>query len=216
MVVAIDGPAGAGKSTIASLVSKKTDLFYLNSGNFYRAITWKVLNEKREPEDTNEVIDVARNILIDIKDGNTNVDGMEVEEELHNPNVDRWVSEHSAIIPVRHEVNRRLRDVSKSIDIIMEGRDITTVVFPNAEIKLYLDADVETRVKRRYQQGIGNISLDEIRQNIIKRDKIDKNKAEGSLQIAPDAVYLDTSDLTIDQVCEKVINIIHSWKKQRE
>ncbi|MFP4382583.1 MAG: (d)CMP kinase [Spirochaetia bacterium] len=216
MVVAIDGPAGAGKSTVAALVAEKTDLFYLNSGNFYRAVTLKVLENNADPENDLEVIKSAESTAIEIREGRTFADGIDVEDKLHTPEVDRWVSEHSAIIPVRHVVVQRLRDVAQSLDIIMEGRDITTVVFPNAEVKIYLDADVETRVKRRFSQGIGATSLDEIRKNIIKRDKIDKNKAEGSLRIAPDAVYLDTSDLTIDQVCEKVVYIIHSWKNQQE
>jgi cytidylate kinase len=216
MVVAIDGPAGAGKSTVASLVAEQTDLFYLNSGNFYRAVTLKVLENNADPENEQEVIKSAENTAIEIREGRTFADGIDVENKLHTPVVDRWVSEHSAIIPVRHVVVQRLREVAQSLDIIMEGRDITTVVFPQAEVKIYLDADVETRVKRRFTQGIGDTSLDEIRENIIKRDKIDKNKAEGSLRIAPDAVYLDTSDLTIDQVCEKVVYIIHSWKNQQE
>ena len=114
----------------------------------------------------------------------------------------------SSIVHVRRVVNSHLRELASQTDSVVEGRDITTVVFPDAEIKIFLDASVETRAKRRYHQGTSNLSIREIAERIHARDRIDRNKIEGSLKIAPDALYLDTSDLTIDQVCEKVLDKI--------
>lgn len=208
MVVAIDGPAGVGKSTVARKVAESCGFLYLNSGEFYRAITWKALRNQVDPESEDEIIRVAREIDISVKDGRLHVDGESQDEELHTDRVDSWVAGHSAIVPVRHEVTRRLREVAVSTDLIMEGRDISTVVFPDAEVKIYLDASIETRAKRRHLQGTSSLSEAELIESIRERDEIDKNKQEGSLRVDDEALYLDTSDLTIDEVCEKVIKII--------
>ncbi len=208
MVVAIDGPAGVGKSTVAKAVAKNRGLFYLNSGNFYRAITWKTLKRGDDPAEPKNVVETAKNIDIRVADEKLLVDGKDVEVELHTDEVDSWVAGHSAIPEVRHEVNRMLRSVAKDNDVIMEGRDISTVVFPDADVKIYLDASIETRANRRYLQGTSRQTLEELQNSIKARDEIDKNKEEGGLRVAEGAVYLDTSDLTIDEVCEKVVAII--------
>ena len=119
-----------------------------------------------------------------------------------------FVASLSAIIPVRNIVNTMLRNIGKGMDIIVEGRDITTVVFPDADVKIFLDASVETRAKRRLDQGVSSLSFEELVESIKKRDHIDRNKPFGNLKISGDALYLDTSDLTIDEVCEKVIDKI--------
>ena len=204
MVVAIDGPAGVGKSTIASMIAEKLKMFYLNSGNFYRAITWKVLESGVDPEDNTAVIKIAEENPVSLENGKIHINGVDINDKLHLDNVDKWVAQHSAIIQVRHIVNKGLRETGRALDLIVEGRDITTVVFPDAELKLFLDASIETRAGRRFKQGVSGLSLKEITAGIENRDHIDKNKAEGSLKIAADAEYLDTSDLTIEQVCEKV------------
>jgi cytidylate kinase len=214
MVVAIDGPAGAGKSSVAKNVANKTGMFYLNSGNFYRAITFEVLRGKIDPEDTEAIIECAKNCTITLIDGDIHLNGENVEDQLHTDAVDRWVSEHSAIIPVRHIVNRMLRNVATHMDLIVEGRDISTVVFPDAEVKVYLDASIEVRAQRRFQQGVSTLTIEKIRENIQKRDTLDKNKEEGSLQKASDALYIDTSDLTIDEVCDRVILLIKNKPKK--
>jgi cytidylate kinase len=213
MVVAIDGPAGAGKSTIAKKIAEQSRMFYLNSGNFYRAITFSVLQNRVDPLDEKKIIDEAKKCSLSLDNGRMHLNGVDIEEELHTDAVDRWVAEHSAIVDVRHVVNKKLREVSKDIDVVAEGRDITTVVFPDADLKVYLDATPEVRAKRRFDQGTSKLSYQEIVENIKKRDKIDKNKPFGSLTIAPDAFYLDTSDLTIDQVCDKVVDKIRDEKK---
>lgn len=213
MVVAIDGPAGAGKSTIAKKIAKHSHMFYLNSGNFYRAITFSALQNGVDPLDETKIIDEAKKCSLSLDNGRMHLNGVDIEDELHTDAVDRWVAEHSAIVAVRHVVNKKLREVSNDIDVVAEGRDITTVVFPDADLKVYLDATPEVRAKRRFDQGTSKLSYQEIVENIKKRDKIDKNKPFGSLTIAPDAFYLDTSDLTIDQVCDKVVDKIRNEKK---
>ena len=212
MVVAIDGPAGTGKSTIARLVAERTGMFYLNSGSFYRAITWKVLRED-DPEDSEAVIRVARGINISIPDGRMAVNGSDVESDLRSDDVDRWVARHSALPAVREQVNQRLKALANAMDVVVEGRDMATVVFPDAELKIFLDASIETRAKRRFEQGTSELSLAQIEESIGQRDNLDKNKEYGRLRVADGAVYLDTSHLTIEEVCEKVVANIHGHDK---
>ena len=202
MVVAIDGPAGTGKSTVAHAVAEDLGLVYLNSGSFYRALTLALLNAGIDIDNEKAVMDFAQKQKLDYVDARLILNGNDVEGELHQDKVDASVSKVSAIVPLRHMVNARMRQIVKKLDIICEGRDMTTVVFPQAEHKFYLDASVDVQAKRRFDQGVSSLTLEEIKAAIIKRDEADKNKAEGSLKKAADARYIDTSDLTIKQVCE--------------
>jgi len=212
MVVAIDGPAGVGKSTISKLISEKTGMFYLNSGNFYRAVTYAVLISSADPENEDDVIKAAETCSFSIREGSLYLNGKNVEEYLHTDAVDEYVAQHSAIIPVRKIVNKNLRGIGENMDLIVEGRDITTVVFPDAEVKIYLDATIEKRAERRFAQGVSNLSLREHIRKIQFRDSIDTTKPFGSLKLVDDAFYIDTSDLTIDEVCEKVLQKIQEAK----
>lgn len=205
MILALDGPAGVGKSTIAKKIAEKASLFYVNSGNFYRAITLQIINANLLLSDIDQIVHIAANTKFSIKNGNLHVNDKNVEDSLHSDSIDEIVAQVSSIIKVREYVNTSIREISKSLDIIVEGRDITTVVFPNADLKIYLDASVSTRAKRRFNQGVSLLTIEEIEQSILARDKIDKTKPEGSLKISDDALYLDTSDLTIDEVCDKVL-----------
>lgn len=211
MIVAIDGPAGVGKSSIARMVASRAGMNYINSGNLYRAITYVVLSRYPggPPEDTDSIIDMARTCSFQLSGEHILVNGEDIDDRLHTDQVDAWVAQVSAIIPVRRIVNDKLRELAHQIDSVVEGRDITTVVFPDAEVKIFLDASVETRAKRRYHQGTSSLTVQEIADRIRARDELDRSKEEGSMKIAPDALYLDTSDLTIDQVCEKVLDKIH-------
>ncbi len=204
MIIAIDGPAGAGKSTVAKKLAEDLQFFYLNSGNFYRGVTLLVLSEAYDPENEKDIITAAEKARIEIRDGELYLNGNNVEARLHTDEIDNYVAEHSAIIEVRKRVNETIRKAIADLDIVAEGRDMTTVVFPDAEIKLYLDASLTARVERRNLQGVSAKSAEDIKKNLMKRDEIDKNKPFGSLQIAEDALYLDTTDLTIEAVCEKV------------
>ena len=209
MVIAIDGPAGTGKSTVAHAIAEDLHIVYLNSGSFYRALTLALLNSKIDLADTGKVLDFAKKQKLDYKNAHLFLNGEDVEDKLHSDEVDSHVSAVSSIPELRHFVNERMREIVKSMDIICEGRDMTTVVFPNAEYKFYLDANADVQAKRRFDQGVSNLTLEEIKQSIIKRDEMDKNKPEGSLKKAPDAQYIDTSDLTIKQVCEIIRSKIH-------
>lgn len=208
MIIAIDGPAGVGKSTIARMLADTLNLYYVNSGSFYRAITWKHFELGRNPEDVESVIDTAKNLDITVEQGKLVVDGNPVEDKLHSDRIDMWASKHSSIVEIRHIVNDWVRTLAKGMDVIAEGRDITTVVFPNADWKFYFDATPEVRAQRRFEQHPDGPSYEEVLASIIARDENDRNKPFGSLVIAPDAVYIDTSYLTIKAVCEKVLTVV--------
>lgn len=208
MVIAIDGPAGVGKSSIAKMIAGKMGIFYLNSGNFYRAVTLKLLRKGISPENQGEAVRIAENTDITVNNGRVFMDGEDVEDLLHCDEVDAVVAPVSAIVGVRLVVNNLLRRLAGKLDLISEGRDITTVVFPDADYKFYFDASADARAARRFEQGVSNLSLEEIRQKIIERDNIDINKSFGGLKISKDSIYIDTTDLTIEQVYEKVLNSI--------
>ncbi len=210
MIVAIDGPAGVGKSTIAKFIAEKASLFYVNSGNFYRAVTNELIKSGYSMTDKKEIIDITKKLDFSIINGKLHINNKNVEDQLHSDLVDSMVAQVSSVIEVRHMVNKAIKKATESMDIIVEGRDITTVVFPDADLKIYLDASVETRAERRHRQGVSNLSLNELKATIAARDKIDKSKPEGSLKISHDALYLDTSYLTIDEVCDKVLQKLSS------
>ena len=209
MIIAIDGPAGTGKSTIAKLISQKLNITFLNSGSFYRGITLALLRENIDITDGQKVLDFAEKLDLDYVNDHLILNGEDVNHLLHQDIVSEHASPVSAIVELRHIVNKKLRKITETQSVVCEGRDITTVVFPNAEYKFYLDASIDVQAQRRFDQGVSELSLEEIKQAIMKRDALDKNKKEGSLKIAEDATYIDTSDLTIDNVCEIILSKIH-------
>jgi len=209
MIIAIDGPAGTGKSTIAKILAERLGITFLNSGSFYRAVTLYLVRNNIPYTNPDDVVKIASNLDMDYVNSHLILNGEDVEQFLHSDEVDAHAAQVSAIVPLRHIVNDKLRKITEKISVVCEGRDITTVVFPNADYKFYLDASLDVQAERRFKQGVSNLSLEEIKESIRKRDEIDKNKAEGSLKIAPDAMYIDTSHLTIEQVCEIIVNKIH-------
>ncbi len=202
MIIAIDGPAGTGKSTIASMIAKKLNVTFLNSGGFYRTLTIAILYAGIDYSDEAKTVEFCKKQKIEYTaESHFILNGTDVTAHLHDDRVAKNVAQVSAIVPIRHLVNDLMREITKSLSIVCEGRDMTTVVFPNAEYKIYLDASAEVRAKRRFDQGVSDMTLEQIKQSIIERDNIDKNKKEGALKIAKDALYIDTSNLTIDDVC---------------
>lgn len=210
MIIAMDGPAGTGKSTIASLIAKKLKITYLNSGSFYRALTMALNSSGIDISDSERVVEFCRKQTLEYKNSRLVLNGADVEDSLHDDAVSARVAQVSSIIPVRHLVNEKMQEITKSQDIVCEGRDMTTVVFPNAEYKFYLDASIDVQAQRRFDQGVSNMTLEEVKAAIIKRDEIDRNKAEGALKRAPDAFYIDTSNLTIEQVCAIILSKIQN------
>jgi len=208
MIIAMDGPAGTGKSTIASLIAKKLNITYLNSGSFYRALTMALNDTDIEISDLGRVVEFCRRQKLDYENSHLILNGKDVEAHLHDDAVSGRVALVSSIVEIRHLVNERMREITDHLDIICEGRDMTTVVFPDAEYKFYLDASIDVQAKRRYDQGVSNLTLEEVKEAIVKRDEIDRNKKEGALKKADDAFYIDTSALTIEQVCEIILSKI--------
>jgi len=209
MIIAIDGPAGTGKSTIASMIAEKLNITFLNSGGFYRTLTYAVLNAGIDYKNEEETLAFCKKQKIEYtKESHFILNGTDITSHLHDDVVSANTSQVSSIVEVRHLVNDLMREITKSLSIVCEGRDMTTVVFPAAEYKIYLDASSEVRAKRRFDQGVSDMTLEQIKESIEKRDEMDKNKKEGSLKIAPDALYIDTSNLTIEKVCEIILKQI--------
>ena len=212
MIVAIDGPAGSGKSTIAKLLAKrlgkelgKSAFTYINSGNLYRAVTLGCVRNGIDISDQDRTLEFAKTLRIEYRSSKVFLNGEDVTQLLHTDEIDKLSAPLSAIVPLRHVINNIVRKIAEGCNAVVEGRDMTTVVFPNAEYRLYLDASVEARANRRFKQGVSNLSIEEIRDSIQQRDEIDKNKIEGSLIHAPGVDYLDSSDLTVEQVYDKLI-----------
>lgn len=213
MIIAIDGPAGSGKSTISKLIAKDLDLIYLDTGAMYRLVTLKalkmgILDENLENLDKiNELLD---NLEIDIREDGFYLDGVDVSEEIRKPIVSENVSKIAAIKEVRIKMVDLQRKFSKAKNVILDGRDIGTVVFPNADLKVFLVADARERANRRYKELTEkgeNVSLEEIYQNILMRDKIDSTREEAPLKKAEDAIEVDTTSKSIDEVKEEILNL---------
>ena len=210
MIVAIDGPAGSGKSTVARKVAAAVGFGYLDSGMLYRGISKAVLESGEDPEDMSLVVRIAAGCGFQMSEEQLLMNGKPVTG-IHTDNIDRWSAIHSRIIEVRKTVNSRIREIVDERDFIVMGRDIGTVVFPEAALKIFLDASIQARAERRYRQsrqGRGRLNQEQILERIEQRDSIDRHKPFGRLEQAPEAVYIDTSDLTIDKVCDRVVREI--------
>lgn len=221
MIIAIDGPAGTGKGTVAKILSKKLGYTYIDTGAMYRCITLKMIRENILLTEEEKIIDLLNRTEISFKniDDNQHVflDGEDVSELIRKPNVNELVSPVSAIKIIREKLVDLQRKLGDTENVIMEGRDITTVVFPNAEVKIYLDAKLEVRAERRYKELIekGNdVTYEEILESVSKRDKNDMEKEFGALKIADGAIYIDSTDLTPEEVFEKIKEVAYEKGKK--
>ena len=219
-IVAIDGPAGTGKGTITKLISQELGLVNIDTGATYRCVTLYTIKNNINPDDRERIIRELDNINIDMINDNGDqkvfLNGEDVSKQIRNEEVSLRASKISCIKEVRARMVEVQRNLAKGKDVIMEGRDITTVVFPNADVKIYMDADENERAKRRFLelQVKGDIvTYDEVLNNIRTRDKNDKEKEVGALKIAEDAIYVDTTDLSIEEVKEKIKEIIENKRK---
>jgi len=220
LIIAIDGPAGSGKSTSAKLIAKKLDYLYIDTGAMYRAITFHAL-ENRAIGDESRIIELARKCKIELKYNDDEVvvvlNNRNISKEIRSTDVNSSVSDVSKISDVRKLMVEKQREMAaKGIGVVMEGRDIGTVVFPNADVKIFLTAALDTRANRRaseYTENGSKVLVDDIKNNLSNRDKIDSNRNDSPLAKAPDAIEVDTTNVTID---EQVNLILDEVKKVAE
>lgn len=212
MIIAMDGPAGSGKGTITNLVAKRLNMINIDTGATYRCIALLVLRNNLSVDDKDKIIELTRNAKIEIDEQDrVFLNGEDVSKEIRSKEVTDIVSQVSVIQEVRIILEDIQREMAKGKNVVIEGRDMTTVVFPNADYKFYLDATPEERAKRRVKQnqeeGI-ECTYEEILKNINERDYIDMHKPQGALLRTKDQIYIDSTNMTIDEVVEEVIKHI--------
>lgn len=212
ITIAIDGPAGAGKSTIAKRVAEALSIEYLDTGAMYRALTLKVLKLGLDPMSTDDVINAMTDTSIDFKDNHIYLDDIRVDKQIRENIINKNVSYVAQIKEVREGMVKLQREIARTKSIIMDGRDIGTVVLPDADFKFFLTASVEERALRRYKEllekGEDGISYDQIKKEIENRDRIDSTRKVSPLMESKDAYRLDTTNKTIDECVEEVISIV--------
>lgn len=219
-IVAIDGPAGSGKGTVTKILAKKMKLTSIDTGAMYRCVTLAIIRNNIDLNDIDKIKELLETIKIElIEEKNKQIvklNGEDVSKEIRENPVNQKVSIVSAIKEIRLKLVELQREMAKTQDIIMEGRDITTVVFPNADLKIYMDADLEERARRRFEQNKSkNIecTYEEVLEDMKKRDENDKNKEMGALKIADDAIVIDSTNLTQKEVVKKIEKLIKKEKK---
>ncbi len=224
LTIAIDGPAASGKSTIGRLLADHLNFVYFDTGAMYRAVTNAALDRGVPIEDEAGVTALAEKLAIDIllptvDDGRQYTvlaDGDDVTWAIRRPDVDRGVSPVSAYAGVRAALTAQQRRIGQRGRIVMVGRDIGTVVLPDADLKIYLDATVQERAWRRYQEEVSRkepVDYDAVLASMRRRDKIDSRRILAPLQIADDAVVLDTTGKDVHQVLEKVLSLVEGWNR---
>ncbi len=214
-IIAIDGPAGSGKGTIASFIAEKLGFLNVDTGAMYRSVTLAVLRNNIDMNDKEKIIELAKTLQIDLKniDGSIHafLNGEDVSNEIRTPKVNASVSIVAAIKEVREIMVEHQRALAKDHDIVMEGRDIGTVVFPNANIKLYLEASAEERAQRRYKQNLEKgleVPYEEVLESIKNRDKIDSTRADSPLRVPEDAVIVDTNGWLPEDARKNIYKLI--------
>ncbi len=215
-IIAIDGPAGAGKSTIAKSLARQLGYLFINTGAMYRAVAWKVLQQGISLTDAERIGNIAEDSLIELT-GTVDalrvlIDGRDITEDIVTPEISQAASQVSAISAVRRALVARQQEMGQAGGVVMEGRDIGTKVFPHAELKIYLDATSDARAARRFAEdsarGIAVASLAQMKAEIEERDQRDKTRADSPLVQAEDAVYVDSSALSIAEVVAKLMRLV--------
>ena len=231
MIIGIDGPAGTGKTTIAKIFEEKYDIKYINTGAMYRALAYKCLQNRIEKEDEEDILKILEDTKIEYVKNSVNgkiltsiiLDGKDITEEIHRVDIAQVASDISKIVKVREymvDLQRKIANeyVKMDEDVLLEGRDICTVVFPDADLKIYLDADTKIRAKRRLeelkQRGISqDLTLEQIIESIEKRDETDKNKTVGALKRTENQKYIDTTSRNIDDVITEILEEVERIRK---
>jgi len=209
--IAIDGPAGAGKSTIAKLIGEKYNLMYINTGSMYRAVTLFAMRKGIDPTEVDKLCNLIKTLNMHFNNDNLIVNGVDVTDNLTDIEVTNNVSKYASVLEVRQNLVRMQQEIAKDYNVIMDGRDIGTVVLKNATLKIFLTARAEERAKRRYDELIAkNIKVDynNILEDIKKRDYIDSHREIDPLKKADDAIEIDSSLMHIDEVVEEISKYI--------
>jgi len=217
-VIAIDGPSGAGKGTVARTLAARLGFRYIDTGAMYRAVAWKARHEGLNLEDAESVAAVARDAALDLDDG-VIIDGRDVTHAIRTPDIDAAAAIVARHPGVRAALVARQRQYRTGAGLVMEGRDIGTVVFPSADVKLYLDASPEERARRRavdpaHATGSDARDVDGVAQALEARDRSDRTRAVSPLTLAPDAVYIDTTGLSIDEVVARALAVVNEAMRQ--
>ncbi len=213
IVVAIDGPAGAGKSTVSQIAADKLKFTYIDTGAMYRAVAWKTLQQNKEVTDEliiSSLDDIDINLIFENRKTRVFVNNKEVTEEIRTPEINKIVSKVAALVPVREKLTYLQRKMGEKGNVLMDGRDIGTFVFPKAEVKIFLTASVEERARRRFEELKAKgfeVNLKEIEKDIALRDKLDSEREMAPLKKADDAVLLDTTGMSVEEVVAKIISL---------
>jgi cytidylate kinase len=210
-VIAIDGPSGAGKGTVARAVAARLGYRHVDTGAMYRAVAWKALHDRVDPQDEASVAAIGERAVFDLEDGRVLIDGHDVGRAIRTPEIDR-----AAAIVARHPAVRRVlvarqRRYAEHGSVVMEGRDIGTVVFPGADAKVYLDASPDERARRRAADPAHSArgrQLTDVATALAERDRSDSTRAASPLAVAPDALVIDTTELPVDEVVNRVLGIV--------
>lgn len=222
MVVAIDGPAGSGKSTVSKILARKLGFMYLDTGAIYRALAYVALKKKIPLDDGKLLAELAKTMQIEFKQDEQGqrviVNGEDVSEKIRTEEVGMAASKVSMHPEVREALLGIQRDFGEKGNLVAEGRDMGTVVFPNAEVKVFLTASPEVRAQRRYlelkEKGI-NTTLEEVLKSVIERDRQDSTRSVAPLKPASDAVIIDTSNMSIEEVVNSIMRLVELWKKEK-
>jgi cytidylate kinase len=215
--IAIDGPAGAGKSTVAKMIAKKLNILYLDTGAMYRAVAYRALSYNLKPDtDIDKIIEMLKDTVIDIRYNNDKsqiviINGIDVTQSIREHFMSKAASDISKIPEVRIKLVMMQRDIAKNNNVVLDGRDITSYVLPNAKYKFYMTATAECRAKRRYDELIDKgqqVNYDDILKDIKDRDYNDSTRAFAPLKKTEDSILIDTSNMTIDDVVDKILSYV--------
>ena len=212
LIIAIDGPSGAGKGTVARSISQALGYRHIDTGAMYRAVGWKARFEHLSLDDESAVADLAERARIVVEGDVVSIDGHDVTRTIRSPEIDRAATAVARLPRVRQALVRRQREEGRSGGVVMEGRDIGTVVFPDADVKIYLDASAEERARRRAADPAhsgGAAGQAAVAEAIEARDQSDTTRTASPLTLAPDAVHIDTTNLSIQQVVDRVMRIVN-------